>query len=293
MHMVLVLAWLALDALPAPAQKPRPDAPPASAKTAQVALAACQVIDSAGEGPMWGNVALWFHVRRLRTRDTVLVLYSDSYEGEPYRSGFWLLDGRRGTAIRRDAWSVQPTADEKALVFGVSSPMTRKQGKAPAWQRASYHEGFIGEGPPAVVSPVILDLATGKQRLLPIPGGGVLGLFEGEVIGLPRPGYWEFPFWEERDREPPRRLDLQSGRWLPLAAQARPRALALLKEPPQTTEQCDFPNDLKVGDVVIATRDRRMGLVVVDAQGEGAVRAARLPKQWTGQPLCPEGRPSP
>jgi hypothetical protein len=283
--LLLFLAWAAVDAAPtAPTATP-----PAEPRTAHVDIAACRIIDSAGEGPIFGNVATGFQVLRLRSRDAVLVLYSDSFEGEPYRSGFWLLDGPRRAALMRAAWSVQPTADEKAIVFGVAYAMPRKHAKAPAWQRASYHEGFTGEGPPAVTSPVIFHLATGKERPLPIPGGGVLGLLDNDVIGLPRPYFWEFPFSEERDGEPPRKLDLRRGRWLPLPEKARARALALLKDPPSRLEQCGLPNHLKVGDVVVTTRNRRMGLVVVNAQGEGAVRAARLPKGWSGQPLCPEG----
>jgi hypothetical protein len=262
---------------------------PAEPRTAHVDIAACTFIDSAGEGAIFGNVATGFKVLRLRSRDTVLVLYFDSFEGEPYRSGFWLLDGPRRAATMRAAWSVQPTADEKAVVFGAANVMPRRHAQVAAWKRAAYQEGFIGEGPPAVTSPVIFQLATGKERSLPIPGGGVLALLDHDVIGLPRPHYWEFPFSAKRDDEQPRRLDLRRGRWLPLPEKVRARALALLEDPPTGLEQCDLPNPLKLGEVVVTTRDRSLGLVVVNAQGEGTVRVARLPKGWSGEPRCPDG----
>jgi hypothetical protein len=257
-------------------------------------------------GPLAGNVAMGFvRVVRARSRDTVVAMYQDSFEGEPIDAHFWVLDSPSDTVMRYHGWAVQFTDDEKKIVYSRSdcvytapdADMTAQYADQttappdpaalmpPEAARASYEDGFAGNRYTVHLS--TLDLTTGKERHRLLPGGGVLERFDGHIIGLPRPAHYEFPTWKPRDPGFPRRLDLKRGRWVPLAPGRREKALAFLEEIPLSRESCDIPHPIRVGDVVLTSRDRRLGLVIVDTSKGGTVRGARLPESWNGASLCP------
>ena len=245
---------------------------------------------------LMGNVATGLSdIVRLKKRDTVLIYYTDSFEGEPTHSQFWLLDAPSGKIIERHAWDYQFLPDNKTIVYSTDQAMSKEDPPVtvhtPASiakklrlsvseiERAKVVDGFIGHS--RLVRPVVLNIRTGKERRLPCVGGGMLALHKGKLIGLPLPSHWEFPSWEEREPYPAKQLHLNKDCWKPLKkAEQKGANEALLKHSDKHYDALGA----KKGTVLVTTRDRSLGLVVVDAT-HTKVQAAHLPKHWKGQPM--------
>ncbi len=226
---------------------------------------------------MEGNVAIgpgfiWHGSKR----DAVVIAYQDGLEGEPLLGWFVVLDAETDRVFFREAWDLVPTDDEQSIVYGAAfevkgdgALLARQLGVSKAKIKAARFDAGSGEGS-WVVRPVVLDLRTGRGRVIDVLGGGSLAMFEGKLVGTVRPHYWATGKESAKQIEIPRVLDLAAGKWQPLPASKRKAALRALA-PKTTTISGDCPEK---GTALAKTRDGKLALFVVKPCF--TVRAARL-----------------
>ncbi len=252
----------------------------------------------------------WNPVVRLKSRDTVLAWCNDYLEGEPTTPFFLLLDAPTGTVVRRDAWAAVFTHDNEKLIYGRPTlldeelngqyfddtrAMLKHNARKLKVPLQGLDDAIVAHGcleGTYVVQPVVRDMRKGTEKILPIVGGGALGRMGRDIIGLPKPLFYEFPpDWYSSlvSKNRPQKLDVENGRRLPIEKIMHDKAIDALKGPSPlyTYIDCKSPADLKNGDVLLTTRDKTLGLVVLTLSSQTTIRGARLPEGWSGDVLCP------